>query len=359
MDQTNRIRQYAQSAEEAGLHYISDEAAGYRRKRWGRGFTYLLDDGSHLKDEAERQRIRELAIPPDWTEVWIAADPDAHLQATGRDAAGRKQYIYHPRWQEVRGQVKFDHMLQLAGRLPDIRERLDSDMRSPKVTRERVLAVLVALLDQTLLRIGHEEYLRDHGSHGLSTLYTKHVELTTTSVTFGFVGKSAVEHLVVVRDRRLARQVGRCSETPGERVFTYLEDGQPRQVSAADVNDYLEEITGRSFTTKDFRTWGATRAVTEHLLELGPPVDEKNRTDKLREAIRSTAELLGNTEAVCRDYYLHPAVIEAYQNGRFWPRFEAFEAMRGSKEAPEHGLSEVEEFVVWLAEREGPAGGLD
>lgn len=346
-------------AEEAGLHYVTEATSGYQRKPWGRGFTFLTEDGEHLADEDEKERIKTLAIPPDWREVWIAADPDAHIQATGRDAAGRKQYIYHPRWEDVRRQVKFEHLLKFARKLPGIREACDQAMRSRTVSRERALAVVVTLLDRTMLRIGNEQYLREHGSHGLATLYSEHIELTTTSVHLGFMGKSEVEQDVIIHDRRLARQIRRLDETPGERVFTYVKDGKTRQVTADEVNEFLAEICGMECSTKDFRPWGATRTLTELLLDAGPPGDEgrdqKRRENILREAVRETAEVLGNTESVCRNYYLHPAVLDAYKEDRFWPHFEAFEAARDESIAEIEGLSEIESFVVWLVERETDA----
>ncbi|QDG49897.1 DNA topoisomerase IB [Persicimonas caeni] len=354
--QEDRISEYAACAQEAGLHYVTETTPGYERKRWGRGFTYMTEDGSHLHDEAEKARIKALTIPPDWTDVWIAANPDAHVQATGRDAAGRKQYIYHPRWEEVRRRVKFDHLVQFARKLPAIREACDRAMRANEVGRERALAVVITLLDRTLLRIGNEQYLREHGSHGLATLFAEHVEVNTTSVRFEFVGKSEVEHEIVVRDRRLSRQVRRLHETPGERVFTYLEDGKTRRVTADEVNAYLEEICGMECSTKDFRTWGATRRFTEFLLEYGPPEDADERDEMLREAVRQTAQALGNTETVCRDYYLHPDVVDAYDGGRFWPHWEAFEAASQQGAVADEGLSQVERFVVWLAENERGEG---
>lgn len=352
----DRIHAYVACAEEAGLHYVTDTTPGYERKPWGRGFTYMTEDGSHLQDEAEKRRIKSLTIPPDWTDVWIAADPDAHIQATGRDSAGRKQYIYHPRWDEVRRRVKFAHLIEFARKLPKIRQACDRAMRANEVTKERALAVVVMLLDQTMLRVGNEQYLREHGSHGLTTLFSEHVDIKTTSLRFEFVGKSEVEHEIVVRDRRLSRQVRRLHELTGERVFTYLQDGQVRRVTADEVNDFLGEICGMECSTKDFRTWGATRQFTEFLLEQGPPDDEKSRRELMREAVCRTAEHLGNTETVCRDYYLHPDVQASFEEGRFWKHWEAFEAAADEGAAPDGGLSKVEAFVVWLAEHERGRG---
>jgi DNA topoisomerase-1 len=348
-------QEYRSSAEQAGLHYVDgDGAPGYRRKRWGRGFAYVDEDGAHLKDEAEKARIKALAIPPDWEEVWVASNPAAHIQATGRDEAGRKQYIYHPGWEEVRRKVKFDRLIEFAKALPQIRARCDEAMRRRKIGRERVLAVVVALLDRTMLRIGHEEYLKAHGSHGLTTLAAENVELSATRAEFKFVGKSAVDQHVVLRDRRLAAQLGRLDEGPGERVFSYIEDGETRRVSADEVNEFLQETTGIDCSAKDFRTWGATRTLAELLIEAGPTEEAEGDSDRrstrdaiLHQAVCDTAEALGNTDRICRDYYLHPAVLRAYEEGRFWPEYKKFKASGTASD----GLSESEGFVIRLAEQ--------
>ena len=309
-----------ESAREAGLNYGTDDDVGYRRKPWGRGVTYICEDGTHLKDEEERERIESLAIPPDWTDVWIAADRDRHILATGRDSAGRKQYIYHPEWEEVRQAVKFAHLLDFGRRLPVVRRRSDDDMRTRKLYRDRVLGLVITLLDRTLFRVGYEEYVRRHGHHGLTTLRKEHVDVKTTSVAFQFIGKSEVEQSARIVDRRIARQVSRLFELPGERLFNYENGaGKPVAVTPDEVNDYLREAAGLDCSTKDFRTWGATRTFVEHLLDLGPPTGDDERETFLREAIRRTAEELNNTERVCRRHYLHPDVVAAYENASFWP----------------------------------------
>jgi len=340
--------EYIHSAEQAGLHYVEAGTPGYTRKQWGRGFAFLDEAGAHLKDEAEKARIKALVIPPDWRNVWVARDPAAHIQATGRDAAGRKQYIYHPRWEAVRQTAKFAHLIEFAAHLPQIREACDGAMRAKTLGRERVLAVVVALLDRTMLRIGHEEYLKAHGSHGLTTLESEQVNLGATRVEFDFVGKSAIDQHFILKDRRLTAQLRRLDELPDERIFAYQEDGETHRVSADEVNAFLQEITGIACSAKDFRTWGATRTFTEILLEAKPDSGGQApdaRAKILHDAICRTAEALGNTTRICRDYYLHPAVIHAYEEGRFWPEFERFKAAKTSHD----GFAESEAFVLWLA----------
>lgn len=304
------------AARSAGLRYVSDEAPGIRRRRCGRGFTYLDLGGERISDPEERRRLKELVIPPAWTEVWICPRPDGHLQATGHDEAGRKQYLYHPRWREMRDAAKFERLLPFGRALPGLRERVDRDLRRRGLPRERVLAATVRLLDQTLLRVGNPEYARDNGSFGLTTLEDDHVEVSTRSIRFAFPGKGGKEMEVELRDRRLARLVARCQELPGQALFQYEdEEGEPRRVDSEDVNDYLEEATGEDFTAKDFRTWGASVLVALALREAGPAGSDSAAERQVLAAIDGAADALGNTRAVCRDSYVHPAVPEAYVEG--------------------------------------------
>lgn len=350
---------YARSAQLAGLEYVRDEdAPGYRRKAWGRGFTYLDPRGRHLKDAAVRARIQALAIPPDWHEVWVARSARAHLQATGRDAAGRKQYIYHALWDAVRQRRKFRHVVQFARQLPQIRAFCDHAMRQPTLAPQRVLAVVVTLLDRTMLRVGNEQYLQAHGSRGLVTLASAQLTLSTTRITFDFVGKSAVEQHVELRDRRLAAQLSRLDAAPGERLFSYQDDsGEVCQVDADEVNDFLHEISGMNCSAKDFRTWGATRHLVESLIAAGDG-GEDARQGLLRQAIDQTADALGNTARICRDYYLHPAVLTAYETGAFWPAYRAFLAAHPARDADPDtsptpdALSVSEALILWLVEHE-------
>lgn len=294
------------------LHYVNDAAPGIRRIRRGRGFQYLDPDGGTI-GAPERARIDALAIPPAWTEVWICCDPDGHIQATGRDAKGRKQYRYHPRWREARDRDKFRRLTAFGAALPDLRAHLDDQLSgSGPLGYDRVVALVIALLDETLIRVGNPEYL-ENGSHGLTTLTADHVTWGAGELTFSFPGKSGREHTVGVDDSRLARLVKRCHQLGGQRLFTYrTRSGEPALVTSGDVNDALREITGLdAVSAKDFRTWGGTAVVTE-VLAAGPPEPDGSA---VLDAIDLAAEQLGNTRAVCRASYVHPEVVEAAQEG--------------------------------------------
>lgn len=296
------------------LEYVSDATPGIRRRRHGRGFSYVDPDGKIVRGE-ERARIEALAIPPAWTEVWISPRPLAHLQATGRDARGRKQYRYHPRWRQQRDADKFAHLPEFGTSLERIRRRLDEDGRSSTVGRDRVLALVVRLLDETLIRVGNAEYASDNESFGLTTLRQEHVDLGATTLDFEFVGKGGIEHQVRVSDPRIARAVRRCHELGGKQLFTFEEGGETRAVSSADVNDYLREIAGDEVTSKDFRTWGGTVAVFEDLAADPPAGTARAREKQRLAAIDHAADVLGNTRTVCRACYVHPGVLDAHEAG--------------------------------------------
>ncbi len=305
-----------QSAAEAGLRYVSDTSPGIRRKRSGTGFTFVGPDGRRITDEKTLERIRKLAIPPAYTDVWICPSPSGHLQATGRDARGRKQYRYHPRWRQVRDETKFGRMVAFSEVLPKIRARVETDLGRPGLPREKVLATVVRLLECTNIRVGNDEYARTNGSYGLTTLRDKHVEVSGGNLRFSFRGKSGKTHEVELSDRRLARIVRRCRDVPGEELFQYLDDEGSRQtIDSGHVNDYLREISGQEFTAKDFRTWAGTLLAYRALRALQPqdhgPAAKKN----VVQAMRVTAEKLGNTPAVARGSYVHPAVLDAYLEG--------------------------------------------
>ena len=310
------VEERRRAARSAGLRHVSDEEPGIGRRRCGRGFTYFDPRGERIRDPEERRRLRELVIPPAWTEVWICPRPDGHLQATGHDEAGRKQYLYHPRWREMRDATKFERLLPFGRSLPVLRERVDRDLRRRGLPRERVLAATVRLLDQTLLRVGNPEYARDNGSFGLTTLEDDHVEVSTRSIRFAFPGKGGKEMEVALRDRRLARLVGRCQDLPGQALFQYEDEGgELRRVDSEDVNEYLEEVTGDDFTAKEFRTWGASVLVARALREAGPAESERAAERRVLAAIDGAAEALANTRAVCRVSYVHPVVPESYLEG--------------------------------------------
>jgi DNA topoisomerase I len=304
------------SAKVAGLRYSTDASPGIRRKRAGKGFTYVDVEGRRLRDPQELQRIKSLGIPPAWTKVWICPMPQGHLQATGYDARGRKQYRYHPRWRNVRDETKYGRMLAFGEALPLIRKQVEHDLALPGLTRAKVLATVLQLLEATLIRVGNEEYVRTNRSFGLTTLRDRHVDIAGATLRFHFRGKSGKEHTVEINDRRVALIVKRCQEIPGQELFQYLDDeGQRRSIDSADVNEYLRQVAGQDFTSKDFRTWNGTVLAVRALQTCGAGESAAQAKKAVVEAIKTVAAQLGNTPAICRKCYVHPAVIEAYLEG--------------------------------------------
>lgn len=303
------------AAEDAGLVYVTDEKPGITRRRAGKGWSYRAPDGKPLKDARTLARIRSLAIPPAYTDVWICPSPRGHLQATGRDARGRKQYRYHPRFREVRDGNKYGRMLAFARALPEIRAAIARDMARPGLPREKVLAAIVHLLENTLIRVGNDEYARTNKSFGLTTLRDRHVAVEGTELRFRFKGKSGKEWNLRLKDRRVARIVKAAQDLPGQHLFQYLDaDGARHEVTSTDVNAYLRDIAGEGVTAKDFRTWGGT--VLAALALAGMQAEEGDRPLKanVRRAIESVAAQLGNTPAICRKCYVHPEVLEGYMS---------------------------------------------
>jgi DNA topoisomerase-1 len=299
-----------------GLLFTSDRDPGIRRMRRGRGFVYLHADGHKVADEAHLARIRSLAIPPAYRDVWICASARGHLQATGHDARGRKQYRYHARWRSHRDGQKFDRILEFGRALPRIRRRVAQDLRKTGLPRERVLATVVKLLDATLVRVGNEEYARANGSFGLTTLRNRHVNVTGDTLNFEFRGKSGIVHRVTVSDPALARIVRRCADIPGQELFQWIDaEGGRHRVDSNDVNEYLREASGGSFTAKDFRTWFATIEALATLRK-HPVGTQREVKRKLNEVIAAVAGRLGNTPTICRKCYIHPRVLEAYAAGQ-------------------------------------------
>jgi DNA topoisomerase-1 len=304
------------SARAAGLRYTTDAKPGITRVRAGAGFVYRGTDGRSIRNEDELRRIRSLVIPPAWTDVWICPDPRGHLQATGRDARGRKQYRYHPRWREVRDDTKYYRMIAFAQVLPTVRRRTAGDLRRPQLSREKVLATVVQLLEKTLIRVGNDEYAKQNHSFGLTTMRDGHVEVKGERVRFSFKGKSGVEHEVDLSDRRLARIVKACRDIPGYDLFQYYDsDGERQAIGSADVNAYLKDITGEEFTSKDFRTWAGTVLAAQLLRDFERVDSEAQLKKNIVKAVESVAKRLGNTKAVCRKCYIHPAVLDAYMDG--------------------------------------------
>ena len=305
-----------EAAKLAGLTYTTQDRRGITRRRAGKSFTYVSPQGTRVRDAETLARIGSLTIPPAWTGVWICPTPNGHVQAVGRDARGRKQYRYHARWRATRDETKYARMLAFARVLPKIRARVEEDLARPGLPREKVLATVVRLLETTLIRIGNEEYARENGSFGLTTMRNRHVAVSGSLLRFHFRGKSGKEHAVDVRDPRLARIVRRCQELPGQELFQYVDDdGRRQSLDSADVNGYLRGIAGEEFTAKDFRTWAGTVLAALALAEVAAFSSQRQARRNIVSAVASVARRLGNTPAICRKGYVHPAVIDAYLDG--------------------------------------------
>jgi len=338
-----------QTAKEAGLRYVSDGLPGIRRLGSGKGFRYVGPDGRAIRDPNVLKRIRSLAIPPAYREVWICPDPNGHIQATGRDARGRKQYRYHPRWREVRDETKFGRMLDFSGALPRIRRAIERDLALPGLPREKVLATVVRLLECTGMRVGNDEYARANGSFGLTTLRDDHVEISGSTLRFQFRGKSGKTHKVALSDPRLARIVRRCQALPGEELFQYVDEaGEQQTIGSGDVNDYLREISGEEFTAKDFRTWWGTILALAALRSMDPPESERDAKSTIVRVIDEVAGQLNNTRAVCRKYYVHPAVFQSFSEGKL---IEALAAQKGNGNGATGLAPEERDLIRLLAHR--------
>jgi DNA topoisomerase-1 len=304
------------AARAAKLRYVTDRSRGLTRERHGKAFRYRTADGALIKDAETLARIRKLAIPPAYENVWICRDPNGHLQATGRDARGRKQYRYHPRWRSVRDQAKYHRMLAFGAVLPAIRDRVAKDLALPGLPRARVLAAVVRLLETTLARVGNEEYARENKSFGLTTLRARHGRVQGSRIRFDFRGKHGIAHHLELQDRRLANIVARCRDLPGQHLFQFLDDdGARHDVTSQDVNDYLAEISGEDITAKDFRTWAATNLAAIALREFERTDSAAAQKKNLLRAVESVAARLGNTPSVCRKCYIHPAIVDGYLDG--------------------------------------------
>src|SRR5579872_6979165 len=340
-----------ESAKAAGLRYVSDALPGISRLKHGSRFRYVDQGGHGIRDKATLARIKKLAIPPAYTDVWISPFANGHLQATGRDARRRKQYRYHARWREVRDETKYGRMVAFADALPRIRKRVEEDLAKPGLPREKVLATVVRLLETTLIRIGNQEYAKENGSFGLTTLRTRHVDVDGTELRFRFRGKSGKEHTVGVRDRRLANVVRRLRDLPGQELFQYVaDDGSVQNIDSGDVNEYLRESGGEQFTAKDFRTWVGTLACALELRRYEVPQTPAEAKRNIVEAVKTVAQRLGNTPAICRKSYVHPLIVEAYEEGTLSGWLPAASAER---KADDRGaaLDEDEKAVVRLLQR--------
>jgi DNA topoisomerase-1 len=333
-------------AKAAGLRYTTDAIPGIRRVKRGRSFSFIASDGTPITGKAEIARIKSLAIPPAYSDVWICPIANGHLQATGRDARGRKQYRYHKRWRAIRDETKFDRMIGFAKALPAIRTAISADVAKPGMKREKVLAAVVSLLESTSIRVGNEEYARENDSYGLTTLQEEHAEIKGATITFRFRGKSGKDHEIEIKDKRLARIVKASQDLPGQNLFEYVDDdGTARPVRSEDVNDYLREISGGDFTAKDFRTWDATMSCALELAALRTE-DQGEAKAAVVETIKRVAVKLGNTPAVCRKSYIHPGVIDEFLG------HGALELVqRAVEKAGPHDLSKHEAAVIRLVER--------
>jgi DNA topoisomerase-1 len=306
----------AAAAKVAKLRYVSDAKPGITRYAKGTVFGYRNAAGRAIRDAADLARIKKLAIPPAWKDVWICPDPNGHIQAVGRDDRGRKQYRYHPRWRAVRDEAKYGRLLMFGRVLPGIRERVEADLAKPGMPREKVLAAVVRLLETTLIRVGNSEYAKQNRSYGLTTIRNSHARVDGSRIVFDFRGKAGIQHNVELKDARLARIVRKCRELPGQELFTYLgEDGEAHDVGSDDVNEYLREISGEELTAKDFRTWAATNLAAIALREFEAVDSEAKAKRHIRRAVEAVAKMLGNTPTICRKCYIHPAVFEGYIDG--------------------------------------------
>jgi DNA topoisomerase-1 len=337
------------SAQAAGLRYVCNKDRGIRREMGTLGFRYIGPDGKVVRKAATLKRIRALVIPPAWTEVWICPDPRGHLQATGRDARRRKQYRYHPRWRESRDETKFYRMRAFAAALPAIRAKTAADLSKAGLSRARVLASVVRLLERTLIRVGNDDYARDNRSFGLTTLRDTHVDIKGSTMRFQFRGKSGKHHEVGLDDRRLARIVRQCRDLPGQELFQYLDAaGRRHDVSSTDVNAYLKEVSGEDFTAKDFRTWSATVLACTSLSAFEPVSSRAQAKKNIVTAIEAVAGVLGNTRSVCRKSYIHPAVLHAYESGLMSRTYSKRPAAKGKRSG---GLRTEEVMTLALLRR--------
>ena len=348
--------EHRKAADKAGLQYVTDGVAGISRRRSGKGWSYYAPDGALISDSAMRKRLNSLGIPPAWSDVWICPDPDGHIQVTARDARGRKQYRYHPSYREARDQSKFRRMLEFSEILPALRERVERDLRAGDLSRRQLLGTVVRLLDKTLIRVGNDEYARENRSYGLTTLRRKHVQVKGAMLRFIFRGKSGVEHAIAVNDPRVARIVQRCQDLPGQEIFQYLDAfGKRKPVTSDDVNGYLRDVSGHDITAKDFRTWGGTMVAAVELRTMGPATSRSEADRNIVKALDAVAERLGNTRTVCRKYYVHPALLEAYHLGLTAPATPELDARNAPRKLSQAALRRDEVVVLQFLQEIAPA----
>jgi DNA topoisomerase-1 len=339
-------------AQEAGLRYADSSRPGYTRRRAGTGFWYRDTRGERITDKAKIERIRKLAIPPAWTDVWICPSPNGHVQATGLDARGRKQYIYHPRWREWRDEAKYHRLVAFAETLPLIRRAVEAGLRRKGLPKEKVVAAVVSLLQKTLVRVGNDSYARDNRSYGLTTLRDRHVEVSGSTIHFAFRGKAGIDHRIDLEDRRLARIVKQTQDLPGQELFQYVaDDGEVVDITSDDVNTWLREVSGEDFTAKDFRTWAGTVLAATELAMLEPPASQTASNRDIVGVIDRVAKHLGNTRAICRSCYVHPEVLAAYAEQEVIAEGGALRLEPGELPFGRLELSECEKAVLAFLKR--------
>ena len=324
-------KDYIKAARVADLVYVSDKDPGIRRVKKGTGFTYLLQDDKPLTDEAELERIKKLAIPPAWTSVWICANPYGHIQATGIDARGRKQYRYHPQWHTLRNQTKFHHLYEFGKLLPSLRLKLEEDLAKKDLCEEKVLATVISLMERTYIRIGNNDYEKLYGSYGLTTLKDKHVKVAGDKVVFSFKGKKGIDHDITLKNRRLAKAVQACRDIPGKELFQYYDaEGNKRPIDSGMVNRYIKEASGGDFSAKDFRTWAGTLNILRAFKVLGPAETESDSKKNIIAALDEVSQKLGNTRTVCKKYYVHPGIIQLYETNSLYKYLDELDEIEKS-----------------------------
>ncbi|GAB3314088.1 DNA topoisomerase IB [Larkinella ripae] len=334
----------AKTAKAVKLTYINDSAPGIQRQRSGDHFVYKDPKGQRVDDEATLERIKKLALPPAWENVWICAKPNGHLQATGFDAKGRKQYRYHANWNAIRSETKFFRMVAFGEQLPNLRTRIEKDLKTRELTKEKVIAIALSVMEQTLIRIGNASYEKEYGHYGLTTLKDKHVSVATSEVQFRFKGKKGIYHDITVRDRRLTRLVKACRDIPGKELFQYYDEtGEHRSIDSGMVNEYLRECTGEEFSAKDFRTWAGTVNALRLLAELEPCSTDKEAKKNINTVMDEVAHRLGNTRTVSRKYYVHPQILEAYECQDLNPYLKRKNQFR---QTSKYGLDPIEKLLL-------------
>lgn len=337
-----------EAAEVAGLYYVMDGEPGFRREHQGDTFVYLNRTGKPITSPKLLARVKGLVIPPAWTDVWICSRENGHIQATGRDKKGRKQYRYHEAWSSIRSQTKFNRIVAFGEALPGIRERVNTNLRLQKLSHEKVVALVVRLLEITLIRVGNQEYARKNSSYGLTTLLDDHISVNGSHMVMKFVGKRGKHFEIDLRDRRLSGLVKRCQDLPGQRLFQYVdENGECCQsVTSGDVNNYLRNATGQEFSAKDFRTWGGTVTAAVILYQQGPAEDEKKAEKQIAQAVKQVSQVLGNTPTICRKYYIHTGILDAYRDGSLFAVMS--QTLQQAQEPEETGLTLDEQAVLRL-----------